>query len=549
MAGTDDIFTRLGPWHYPIILFCALRGLPAAYHVMGPTFMAPTLEHWCAKPQQLSNWTDEEWIEKGIPLAEDGSRVGKKSRCEMYAFKEDDNGYVRILNETRLACSSWEYDLGDNIHTITNQYNLVCDRVWLRAASQSVFMFGVMVGNIIFSHISDWFGRKRAMLFMLPLPLVAGILQVFSPTYLVYNVGRFVTSVGIGGIHSTAFTLMMEVLSARHRALASLISSGGWSVGLVTLTPFAWFIRDWVHLQVLISLFFLINMAVWFFIPESPRWLLATRRYEKAGRVLKNAIKRNKITDIDLHGVIKDYEDRIEQEKMTTRPSFMELFRYSCIRRTTLIKSAMSLLDTLLYYNLTYSSILIGSNPYVSFLLMAVMEFPVRIIGVLFVNYMKRRTSYVVLYGFTALCSLSAIFLPKDPWWLQLSFVICAKFGALCGNAVNSVQLSELFPTQIRTLATGFMSVGSRVGAILAPFTKELGIIVGPWAPRAVDCAACVAIAGMGLLLPETFKAALPDTIEDVKLARRKKSGALEEVMLKKERSSEVDSTNTNGHA
>ncbi|EEC20407.1 organic anion transporter, putative, partial [Ixodes scapularis] len=270
------------------------------------------------------------------------SRVGKKSRCEMYAFKQDDNGYVRILNETRLACSSWEYDLGDNIHTITNQYNLVCDRVWLRAASQSIFMFGVMVGSIIFSHISDWFGRKRAMLFMLPLPLVAGILQVFSPTYLVYNVGRFVTSVGIGGIHSTAFTLIMEVLSARHRALASLISSGGWTVGLVTLTPFAWFIRDWVHLQIFISLFFLINTAVWFFIPESPRWLLATRRYEKAGSVLKNAIKKNKITNVDLHGVIKDYEDRIEQEKMTTKPTFMALFRYSCIRRTTLIKSAMS---------------------------------------------------------------------------------------------------------------------------------------------------------------------------------------------------------------
>ncbi|CAN7937102.1 unnamed protein product [Ixodes hexagonus] len=520
MAGTDDIFNRLGPWHYPIILFCALRGLPAAYHVMGPTFMAPTLDHWCAKPEQLANWTDQEWIDRAIPLVERGARIGEKSRCEMYAFEESDGGRVTILNDTRLFCSSWDYDLGDNIHTLTNQYNLVCDRVWLRAASQGVFMFGVMVGNIVFSHISDWFGRKRALLYMLPLPLVAGLLQAVSPTYFIYNIGRFVASVGIGGIQNTAFTLMMEVLSARHRALGSLISSGGWTLGLVTLTPFAWFIRDWVHLQVFMSLFFLINTTVWFFIPESPRWLLATRKYQRAGRVLKRAIKRNKVADVDLHGVIKDYEDRIEQEKMTKKPTFMALFRYRCIRRTTVIKSAMSLLDILLYYNLTYSSILIGANPYVSFLLMALMEIPVRIIAVLIVNYVKRRTSYVVLYGFTALCSLSAIFLPKDPWWLQLSFVLCAKFGALCGNAVNAVQLSELFPTKIRTLATGFMSVASRIGAILAPFTKELGVIVGPWAPRAVDCSACVAIAALGLFLPETFKATLPDTIEDVKVAR-----------------------------
>ncbi|KAH9372195.1 hypothetical protein HPB48_019224 [Haemaphysalis longicornis] len=43
-----------------------------------------------------------------------------------------------------------------------------------------------------------------------------------------------------------------------------------------------------------------------------------------------------------------------------------------------------------------------------------------------------------------------------------------------CASSVTFVQISELYPTQVRTLANGWSITTSRVGAILAPFTKEL---------------------------------------------------------------------------
>ncbi|KAM7304393.1 organic cation transporter protein isoform X2, partial [Ixodes scapularis] len=67
MDSLDDILVHLGSWHYPIIAFCFLRGFPAAYHAMAPTFIAPTLDHWCARPPELANWTAEQWISDGIP--------------------------------------------------------------------------------------------------------------------------------------------------------------------------------------------------------------------------------------------------------------------------------------------------------------------------------------------------------------------------------------------------------------------------------------------------------------------------------------------------
>lgn len=55
----------------------------------------------------------------------------------------------------------------------------------------------------------------------------------------------------------------MEVLSTKHRALGSLISSGGWTTGLLTLVGLAWFIRDWFYMQIVISLAYLLSLLNW----------------------------------------------------------------------------------------------------------------------------------------------------------------------------------------------------------------------------------------------------------------------------------------------
>ncbi|KAH8032668.1 hypothetical protein HPB51_000285 [Rhipicephalus microplus] len=359
MVGTDDIFNKLGPWHYPLLAFCFLRGFPAAYHAMAPTFTAPQLNHWCAKPSQLANWSTERWLENAVPWEErKGSQ--KRSQCEMYVYEEGADGSITFFNNSRVKCLAWEYDLGDNTYTLTDTFDLVCDRVWLRTASQSIYMAGIMIGNTVFSHLSDWYGRRQSLLLSMPLPIVAGLLTTFAPTFWLYNIGRLIASIGVGGIQNATFTIAMEVLSTRHRAIGMLVASGGWTTGLVTLTGIGWLIRDWQHMQIVISLSYL--------------------------------------------------------ERTLKKPTFAALFRYRCLRRTSIILSFKSIFSTLLYYNLTYTSILLGTNPYLSFFLMACMEYPQKFIAIFFINSMKRRTAYVFLYASAALCSLAIIFIPSGDY-------------------------------------------------------------------------------------------------------------------------------------
>ena len=44
-----------------------------------------------------------------------------------------------------------------------SQWDLVCDRKHLKAMTQSVYMGGLLVGSVVFSTLSDHFGRKVAV--------------------------------------------------------------------------------------------------------------------------------------------------------------------------------------------------------------------------------------------------------------------------------------------------------------------------------------------------------------------------------------------------
>ena len=49
------------------------------------------------------------------------------------------------------------------ISIIYFQWDLICDRRHLKAMTQAVFMVGLLFGSVVFSVISDRFGRKVSL--------------------------------------------------------------------------------------------------------------------------------------------------------------------------------------------------------------------------------------------------------------------------------------------------------------------------------------------------------------------------------------------------
>ena len=55
----------------------------------------------------------------------------------------------------------------DSIHaSIISEWNLVCDRSWLKPLTMSVFMFSLLAGTMFFGNFSDRIGRKPVLIFV-----------------------------------------------------------------------------------------------------------------------------------------------------------------------------------------------------------------------------------------------------------------------------------------------------------------------------------------------------------------------------------------------
>ena len=56
-------------------------------------------------------------------------------------------------------------------------------------------------------------------------------------------------------------------------------------------------IRDWKMLQIVVSAPLFLNLLIYFVLPESPRWLIATGRYKEAKELIEKAAKMNKVSN------------------------------------------------------------------------------------------------------------------------------------------------------------------------------------------------------------------------------------------------------------
>ncbi len=86
-----------------------------------------------------------------------------------------------------------------------------------------------------------------------------------------------------------------------------------------------------------------------------------------------------------------------------------------------------------------------------------------------------RRAILVFTMFLTSLMSACALMVPAswDPN-VVVALATAAKFGAACAWSVLVLQVTELFPTNIRNTAMGACSMGSRAGSIFAPFITNL---------------------------------------------------------------------------
>jgi len=167
---------------------------------------------------------------------------------------------------------------------------------WLEATIGSVSFGGMMLGAYFWGSISDRFGRKIGFIATAVFTSVFGFASSWSPNYYVLIVARALVGFGLGGA-PVAFSLFAEYLPAKNRGIPLVLFEVFWTVGTLGEAGAAWAILPTLGWRWLLGISTIpISLLILFYplLPESPRYLAVSGKYDQAEAELKRMARINK---------------------------------------------------------------------------------------------------------------------------------------------------------------------------------------------------------------------------------------------------------------
>ncbi|XP_052827535.1 organic anion transporter 3-like isoform X2 [Octopus bimaculoides] len=554
-VDVDGVLRALGQTRFfhtsQCILICASL-IVASTNSLFYIFYAITPEYRC------NNLTESQLNQYNISINED-ILIYEKCTIDITNTEEGVTAENRTLN-----CLNGYYYTAPVDNSIVSQWDLVCNRLGLAELTQTLYTVGQIVSGLLGPCLIEKVGRKPVRVLSHVLMLVFNLIASFSPSYWLFAAMKFLT----GGFREIYFlssvTLICELYPKEKRIIMSGIFMGCWGFYNSTLGLIAYLLKDygWNTLflfNVVISGYFLVD---YFFLKESIRWLFANSKVKSAKRIIRNAAKQNNIdfdsvwnitlkdtsvqhADGHMNETSLEYRmsDSSVQQGVTTGvkhtqaqtkeesalfANILTVFKSPYLRKVTIVLCIEWAVNIASWNSIFQMMEVLAGNIYLNSFIMSLIDvFAIGIYSVI----AKRFGHKISLQSMKTLAAMSVISASLIKIFAESSntmeYVILVLYiltvvglnAASCGDYIYT---SELYPTKIRSIGSGFATTFTRFVCLASPFLKLLVLAV-PWAPGIIIGSGCmISSILVHVFLPETGNSALPETIEDVNMMRKK---------------------------
>ncbi|XP_005105172.2 organic cation transporter protein [Aplysia californica] len=587
----DDFLVEigdLGKYQKKLIVLCCLLVIPSCFQTYIPLFILSTPLHRCALDnmdndtwavqgphhQLLINasfpsYSDpvHSWARCQIwrPLRNDSSNNNNNSSSSSSSSSSNSSNSIssfmspkRVDNVSGTVlekCGRWVYDRTYYNPSLVEKLNLVCDRKEFRTYANMSMMMGKLIAGLMLGIFSDIMGRKRTLVVCILFMVFGNFINLFVFDTVSLIAFRFLAGITTTSIYLAIYVLALEFMSPAYRRVFNILASLVWIAGGVLLNGLAYLLRDYWYLSLAVALPTVPFLAFHWIVYESPRWLLSRGRSQEAKVILQKVAKANGVAFPEekfekmLASEVKVARDAAEKKLVSTddvggdvrregetdtdrRETLVDVCRY----RTMSIRFALVIVNwivnSLVYYALLFNTSNLSGSIYLNFFLINCVDVVANLIAFFLLEKLGRKMSYC---GFMLTATLSCLitilpfFLASgDLRSLVINILALVGRGAVA-TSFNILYLysAELFPTTVRNSVMGTCSMISRVGAIMAPYTADLGVIIG--GPMS-DILPQVVCGGSGflalcltLILPETVGRPLPTSVKQhVQLNKRK---------------------------
>ncbi|KRY77014.1 Collagen alpha-4(VI) chain [Trichinella pseudospiralis] len=118
-----------------------------------------------------------------------------------------ENFTCELSNKSKKCHSGYVHDRSVFYSTLTTEFDLICDRVWMKDLLKSLWMAGVLTGCLILGTLSDRYGRKGVFIVASVSQTILASTLPFLKSYLAVAIVQFITGVFSSGVFVTGFVI------------------------------------------------------------------------------------------------------------------------------------------------------------------------------------------------------------------------------------------------------------------------------------------------------------------------------------------------------
>lgn len=202
----------------------------------------------------------------------------------------------------------------------------VADNNWL-GLLVNMFNIGSIVSFFITPYVADNYGRKTAIAFGCVFMVIGGCLSAFCTGYDMFIAGRFILGFGNSLAQMSSPLLLTEICHPQHRGPVTAVYNCLWNWGALLVAWIGWgtaqIHNDWswrsiTFIQIVPSL---IQLTFIYWIPESPRYLVAKDRPDEALDILAHYHAGGDKSNVTVQFEYREIRETIRLEKAAARAS------------------------------------------------------------------------------------------------------------------------------------------------------------------------------------------------------------------------------------